>query len=454
MKDKQKNKKEIKTLFDFTPTNEQEELLKALVNFVDNDKQNTFIFKGAAGTGKTSVLKAVVKYLSNNNLGHKLLAPTGRAASIISSKTGFAASTIHSHLYRVVEVKDNDDNVLYIEFVKRQNINTNPCIYLIDEASMIGDIPNTQDYYVSKKPLLQDLISFISEGHKDNKVIFIGDPYQLPPINSHESPALSVNYLQDKYNRKCNSFELTLVKRQDENSYILDNAMQLRSGIKNNLRRTHLQFETLESEDYAVEQYCQNLRNGAANKSIFLAWKNVSINTLNNKMRKMLYDSNTPLFPGERIILSQSNYADTYLSSGTFLIVEEIIGDIEEIAGLRFATVKLRQVDPDELLPGEFKIELGSLISENGRSDGNKMKTLWHERYKINKKLQRTKDARSDAYLSALKARYAYAITTHKAQGGEWDNVYLYPEVPFGPNGMRWLYTSVTRARKHLYSFA
>lgn len=171
-------------------------------------------------------------------------------------------------------------------------------------------------------------------------------------------------------------------------------------------------------------------------------------------MRELLGRNKEPLVQGERIILNQSNYAGIYLSSGTFLIVDQIIGSTEEIAGFQFATVKLRRIDSEDLLPGTYKIEIGSLISENGRPDGSKMKALWHERFKMNKELRRTKDARSDEFLSALKVRYAYAITTHKAQGGEWDNVYLYPEIPFGPNGLRWLYTSVTRAKKHLFSFS
>jgi len=224
---------DIVKYLDFTPTTEQATALEMVAGFLDSDECNTFILKGAAGTGKTSILKAVVSYLLKNDHEHVLLAPTGRAARIISSKTGFSASTIHSHLYRVKEVKDDDDNVLYIEFVKRNNFGTKPCVYLIDEASMVGDTNNKQDYFVSKKPLLEDLISFIREGHKDNKIIFVGDPYQLPPVNSDFSPALSEDYLTGKYGLTTSGFELTEVKRQDEGSYILENALQLRMAIKN-----------------------------------------------------------------------------------------------------------------------------------------------------------------------------------------------------------------------------
>lgn len=453
MTDKNKNKGMITDYLDFEPTGEQVDVLNKIANFLDAKDQNTFILKGAAGTGKTSILKSVVGYLSSNDMSNALLAPTGRAASIISAKTGYIASTIHSHLYRVNEVKDDDGNILYIEFIKRQNHTAKPVIYLIDEASMVGDEINKQDYFVSKKPLLEDLVNFIQEGHDDNKIIFVGDPYQLPPINSNFSPALSEEYLENAYNLKTETFELTEVKRQDENSYILGNASNLRQGIIQRSFNNGVQFENPGNEDMTIIQYRDALRNGDANNSIFLGWKNVSVNYLNNRMREMLYQTQDPIVPGERIILNQSHYGNQYLPAGTFLIVEKLLGPVEVLADFRFVTVKLCMPDSDEVLPGEYKIEIDSLVSENGYSDGSKMKKLWHERFRTNELLRETKDRRSDEYLSALKVRYAYAITTHKAQGGEWDNVYLFPEIPFGPNGMRWLYTSVTRARKHLFSF-
>ena len=437
----------------FTPTVEQTEAFEKINDFLHSKEYDTFILTGAAGTGKTSMLKTVVNYLSTNDQPYVLLAPTGRAAGIISSKTGFPASTIHSHLYRVVEKKDEDGNVLFIEFVKRQNHQAKSYLYLIDESSMVGDTLNNQDFFTSKKPLLEDLIQYIREGHNNNKIIFIGDPYQLPPINADFSPALSPEYLEKKYHLKTVSFELTEVKRQEENSYILNNAIELRSGIINRRLSVNWRFESLQNEDQIIRQYSQNLNNGSAGNSIFLAWKNVSINNLNNRLRKILGRNGNSLVPGERLILHQSNYAGTYLASGTFLIVDSIIRHPEEIAGFHFATVKLRKADSGELLPGTFTIDLDTLLSENGRVEGRNIRTLWHDRFKKNKQLRETKDARTDPYLSALKVRYAYAITTHKAQGGEWDHVYLYPELPFGTNGLRWLYTSVTRARKHLYSF-
>lgn len=443
---------DIAKYLDFKPTDEQQALLKCITDFFDSSDNNAFILKGTAGTGKTSILKAVVNHLSDEEKEYVLLAPTGRAARNISEKTGFTATTIHSHMYRVKEVKDDDDNILYIEFIKRQNPGIKPCVYLIDEASMVGDTSNSQDYFVSKKPLLEDLLSYIKEGHKDNKIIFMGDPYQLSPINADLSPALSEEYLQIKYQLQTDSFELTEVKRQEENSYILENAIQLRHAITNGTFSATWQFEQMKNESNAVEHYCQKLQNGESNDSIFIAWKNVSINNLNEQVRKLL-NYNNILVPGERLIISQSNYAGIYLSSGTFLIVDEVIGGIKEIAGYRFATVKLRFPDSDTPLPDTFKIDINSLLSENGRVDHSQMRKLWHERYRVNKALRNTKDVRTDKYLSALKVRYGYAITTHKAQGGEWNNVYLYNEIPFGTNGLRWLYTSITRAREHLYSF-
>ena len=453
MQTQTKKRSSIVRHLDFYPTSEQKQALDSIERFLKLPIHDTFILKGAAGTGKTSILKAIKGYVTSMGKESILIAPTGRAAKILSEKTGGSTGTIHSHIYMVKEVKDDQGTVMYVEFIRRNNASDEQRIYIIDEASMVGDKVNNSDYFSSKESLLTDLITFIKEGAKNNKIIFIGDPYQLPPISSMFSPALDENYLQEKFNLRVTEFELTEVKRQKKDSYILSNAEKLRNQIQGKEFNTSLKIESLPNENQLIEKYAQEINEGRAADSIFLAWKNVSINYLNSQIRQLLYPGHEKIILGERLVINQTNYTGHYLPSGTIVIVDQIIGIPETIAGFDFFTVKLRLADTEEIIDYEFKVDLQSLTSKTGPIDVNLTKKLWHERFKTNKELQRTKDARSDAYLSALKTRYAYAITTHKAQGGEWDNVYLYPETPFGPNGLKWLYTTVTRAKKHLYSF-
>ena len=447
-------RKSISQHLSFNPTSEQKQALDQIQRFLTLPIHDTFILSGAAGTGKTSILKAIVDYLDTNKTDRILLAPTGRAAKILSEKTEKTTGTIHSHIYLVNEVKDDDGTVLYIEFVKRNNIADAPTVYIIDEASMIGDILNNSDFFTARESLLKDLITYIKEGNKNNKIIFIGDPYQLPPIKSSFSPALDENYLTENFNLKTTAFELTEVMRQEENSYILENATILRKRIIGNLTDDRIKIESLENERGAIDKYCNDIISGKADESIFLAWKNVSINNLNRQIRHRLNYSSDPLIVGERLVINQTNYTGYYLPSGTIVIIDQIIGATEYIAEHEFLTVRLKMADTDKVINYDFKIDLLSLTSEKGFLDATLTKKLWHARFKLNKELQKTKDARVDEYLSALKTRYAYAITTHKAQGGEWNNVYLYPEIPFGSGRLKWLYTSITRAKQHLYSFS
>ena len=449
------NKEELKKILGFIPSREQEDVIAKIISFFSSEEEDTFILTGAAGTGKTSILKAILQSLPED-MKPVLMAPTGRAASILSSKTGRQASTIHAQIYLVHEEKDKEGNVLYIRFVKREKVDETPTVFFVDEASMLGDVlrqdPDPQ--FVADAPLLPELIRHIKKGNKKNKLVFIGDPYQLPPVHMEFSPALSPEHLEEKYALRPLFYELTEVKRQSEGSYILTNAVNLRNAITHGMMTDDLVYEPVAGEDEAIEKYCQQIKEEQTEDLIYLAWKNVTVSELNSRIRGRLFGTWKTLVAGERVILDQGNYHGTYIPGGTLLTVEEVLDDSEEIAGIRFATVKLRYSGTDTVIGQEFKVFLEYLLSDPvSRRRDQKMSMLWHERYKVNKELRDTRNKLSDPYLAALRLKYAYAVTTHKAQGGEWKTVYLHPEFPFGPSSVKWLYTSVTRAKEHLYSF-
>ena len=450
-------KRSNEEILGFQPTREQEKALENIVSFLSSDEKNTFILTGAAGTGKTSIVRLILEYLKDSGMTPVLLAPTGRAANILTLKTDLEASTIHSSIYLIEEIKDENGEILYIHFIRREKPEEKPMVFFVDEASMVGDrlIDAPHNKFVADAPLLKEFISYVRRGHENNKIIFIGDPYQLPPVGMNFSPALSETYLAENYDLRTNSYELTEVKRQNDDSYILENATKLREAIVHGMVYDDIYYEKMGSEEEAIEKYAEDLLSEDPKSSIFLAWKNVSVNILNNRIRKILYNTTKPLVKGERIILDQGNYHGTYIPAGTFLEVDEILNDNEVISGFNFATVKLRYPESGKVLDQEFKIFLGYLNSGQGNRRWDKnMSDLWHERYRVNKELRKTRNKNSDEYLSALKVKYAYAITTHKAQGGEWDKVYLHPELPFGPTSLQWLYTTVTRARKQLLSYS
>ena len=215
-----------------------------------------------------------------------------------------------------------------------------------------------------------------------------------------------------------------------------------------------IQFEDKQDLQNMIDAYVDRIRGLDREGHIMIAWKNITIHQLNLRIRQMLFGiTDQPIHLNERLVMHQSSYLEDYLPSGTMVQAVEIDDYIEQIAGHQFATIRIKRLDTGNLLDSKVKVNLNILLAESGHTDINSLKDLWAARYKENKHLQKTKDPKSDPYLSAFKLRYAYAITAHKAQGGEWDEVYLHPEFPYGQNGLRWLYTAITRAKESLFSF-
>jgi len=235
---------------------------------------------------------------------------------------------------------------------------------------------------------------------------------------------------------------------------VLENAQKIKDSIiYNKSAFPHLKYASVSESLNISDLYANDIKAHGYNKAIVLAWTNKTIKEINKQVRNRLFPNQSKsITKRENLILFEGHYADHYIPNGTFVEVTDITGAVENIAGLQFITVKLKNTDTGIKLEGVYKINLDYLENKEENKYHEKIKALWHERYKVNKKLQKSKNKKDDAYLSALKVKYAYAITTHKAQGGEWDKVYIHPEQPLGIEGKKLMYTAITRAKKELIS--
>ena len=430
--------------------------LDSLKRFVtENNKDDAFILSGSAGTGKTSLLKEFTEFLDENNIDFKLLAPTGQAAKVVARRTGKVAGTLHSAVYTINE--EGKDEIVRYEFLPRINRLIRPCVFIVDEASMISDLPANNELFVSKNSVLYDFLQFYKKSPNGSKVVFVGDSFQLPPVMEAVSGALSEEYLYKKHHINSKGFQLTEVFRQKSNSSIYNNALILKKLITKKLQyMPDLQFRQMYRADLAINRFCEIFNPKNEDYAIFLGWKNSTIDKLNNVIRNKLFQNPSEiLHPNEQIILGRSYYKDHYLPSGTIgKVISYNPYSVENIAETKFAEATLRfEMAGGDVITISSKVNLDFLLNGSTDEDPKRIKKLWADRKKTNKLFRETNNPADDPYLSAFKIKYGYAITTHKAQGGEWQNVFLYPEFPKDENRLKWIYTAVTRASEELYSF-
>jgi exodeoxyribonuclease V len=436
----------------FLPNREQLAILNHLSCFLSEDcNDDFFILYGPAGSGKTSLIKAAIDYLNDTQICCHVAAPTGRAARVIAEKTGACASTLHKLLFKT----EFNEKLMQITF-KPRNIAPleKPAVYVIDEASMIDDTCTREGMFVQNTSLLQQIFSYVKQGHPKSKVILLGDRYQLPPINNLSSPALSADYLKQKFNLKGSEHGLKIVERQKSGSYILENAGRLLEAIN-----TQKNFGTLYSRNTfnfsnGIKQYLQSMQDNDADNSIMIAYANAHVNALNAWARKFRYNykNKFTVMPGEEMICNRnSEIGDSYLHKGSSFTVLKSFRP-EKFADINFINAKIVYTDIDGApVETEVKIMEDSVTSVNGSITWEQEKNLMHEAFRTNKIFRESRKYADDPYVNAIRARYGYAMTCHKAQGGEWNNVFVHPG--YQQSDYRWLYTAVTRAKQNLYSW-
>ena len=454
---------ELVKKFPFEPTILQNELLVKLSEFVfDSNKDGLFLLKGYAGTGKTSTISTVVNNLWRVGVKAVLLVPTGRAAKVISGYSGRPAYTIHKKIYYPRKNKGGG-----VDFTLQQNKHTNT-IFIIDEASMIPDSPSSAKLFENGS-LLDDVISYIYSGVKC-KAIFIGDTAQLPPVKLDVSPALDASKLAFNYNKDVIEFELSEVMRQHENSGVLINATDLRQSIGSN-GFDHFKFEMgypdLERliDGYEIQDAIQMAYDGedGIEDSTFIVRSNKRANQYNQQIRSKILGLENEIATGDFVMVVKNNYfwldnsSDAgFIANGDVCEILEIF-NIKELYGFKFAEVKVRMVDYPDQKPFETVLLLDTLNSETPSLSYEESNRLYQEVGRDFANLSKYKqllEIKKNKYFNALQVKFAYAVTCHKSQGGQWKRVFI--EQPYLPDGqsveyLRWLYTALTRAQEKCY---
>ncbi|NDV57136.1 ATP-dependent RecD-like DNA helicase [Bacteroides sp. 519] len=454
---------QIKENFPYNPTFEQEIALKTIATFImDTAKDSVFILRGYAGTGKTSLVGALVKTMDNLKQKTVLLAPTGRAAKVFSSYSKHPAFTIHKKIYRQRSFSNETSN-----FSLNDNLFTHT-LFIVDEASMIANEGLAGGMFGSGR-LLDDLVQFVYSG-TGCRLMLMGDTAQLPPVGEDEGPALSSEALKC-YGLDVMEMNLTEVVRQVQDSGILWNATHLRKLINNDDCFTLPKFKLNKFKDIVsipgneiVDMISESYSKMGIEETIVICRSNKQANIYNNGIRNRILDREEELCSGDIVMIAKNNYYWTedckeieFIANGDTAIVKRV-RKTRELYGFRFADVILSFPDYDyyEL---EVTLLLDTLCTDSpalSQEDNNKLFYNVLEDYAdIGDKRERMKKMKADPYYNALQVKYAYAITCHKAQGGQWSNVFLdqgYMKEDFlTPDYFRWLYTALTRATEKLY---
>lgn len=447
----------------FTPTESQKRALELLAFYLSNPKNDQiFLLKGYAGTGKTSLMKTVTESLPALGLKSILMAPTGRAAKVMAKYTGKQAFTIHKKIYLL---QANNDGKLFFKLKKNNHKNT---VFIVDEASMIPDDTANSNVF-NKNSLLLDLIEHIYTV-PSCKLILIGDTAQLPPVKINLSPALDRNKLQLVSRKEVVEIELTEVMRQLKDAGILANATILRETI-NSGKTIDFYFNSNDFDDvesltdgYDIQDaLTMAFGSGDIENSVFVVRSNKRATRYNNQIRTAILGLDNKIATGDFVMVVKNNYfwlsdtsAAAFIANGDICEIMRVRRTVD-LYGFWFAEVTLRMVDYPEQHPFEAVIILDSLYSDAPsltREQGNQ---LYHEVAKDYGDLQGFKKymaIKNNSYFNALQVKFAYAVTCHKAQGGQWETVFV--EKPYLPDGesvpyYRWLYTAITRAEKKLY---
>ena len=446
----------------YEPNREQTMLIASLSFFcINQEPESLLLINGYAGTGKTSLTGALVRALADFGKKTVLLAPTGRAAKVFSEYSGHSAFTIHRKIYRQKSFSPEYGNFLLAE---NKHVDT---FFIVDEASMIPNA-SAEGAVFGTGRLLDDLIHYVYSGVRCH-LILLGDNAQLPPVGFTDSPALSVEQLRS-YGLKVYETQLTLIARQNEDSGILRNATLLRNNMscRENLVKPvlHLsEYNDIEvlSGEYMSETISDCYDRDGLNETIVITRSNKRATMFNAGIRNQILYREDELVSGDMLLVAKNNYfwSEQYeeldfIANGDVARVSRVRGT-HKMYGFRYADVTLEFPDHNNI-EVDAKVILDGLFSDSPALSREQSERLFTEIYAEleGDKRTRYKALKQNPYFNALQVKYAYTVTCHKAQGGQWKNVFIdmgyIPEDAFTSlDFYRWLYTAITRARSHVY---
>ncbi len=467
---------QIKKTFGFTPTAEQAEAINVFCHFItDRENNSVMIMRGSAGTGKTTLAAAIVKTMVNLSRNVMLLAPTGRAAKVFSLNAGHAAFTIHRKIYRQ---KSFNGDIGKFELGDNK---FRDMLFMVDEASMIANDGISDMAFFGTGRLLDDIISFVYKG-RNCRMLLVGDKAQLPPVGEEESPALMPNVLKT-YGLKVYCCDLNEVLRQSINSGILYNATVIRQMITHDemTRLPQISFDgfadiQIVPGNELIEQLNNSYSEVGIDETMVITRSNKRANVYNAGIRNMVLGREEQLSTGDMLMVVRNNYywvADeekpdsenkdsnnnsmAFIANGDRACIQKV-SNIRELYGFHFADVNLMFPDYDEreikatVIMDSLTAEAPSLTRQQGEDLFN---AIMEDYADIPTKAERIKKIRQDPYFNAIQIKYAYAVTCHKAQGGQWAHIYLdqgyMTDDMLSPDYIHWLYTAFTRANEKLF---
>lgn len=453
---------QIERNFPYKPTEDQFLALQKLTGFLLSEQTDSLLLmKGYAGTGKTSLVGALVKTLTELKQKTVLLAPTGRAAKVFSGYAGQKAYTIHKKIYRQRAFSNEPTG-----FMPADNLHKDT-LFIVDEASMIAN-GGSDSFVFGSGRLLDDLIQYVYSG-ENCRLILMGDVAQLPPVMQTESPALNPEILRG-FQLLVQEISLTQVVRQSEDSGILFNATRLRDALRNNtveifpkLRLEAFADFTKVNGDELIEEISSAYSRDGLEETMIISRSNKRATIYNNGIRNRILYREEELSSGDRLMVAKNNYYWTadrkeldFIANGEIIQVMRV-RRVTEMYGFRFADITARFQDYD--LEIDLKILLDTLQTDSPalpkELNDKLFYTILEDYEDIPTKAGKMKKMKVDPYYNVVQVKYAYAVTCHKAQGGQWMNVFLdigyITEEMLGEDFYRWLYTAFTRATHHLY---
>ena len=449
--------------FGFEPTQDQRNALHIFARFMTDRSENAaMILRGSAGTGKTSLAGAIVRAVNRLRIKVSLLAPTGRAAKVFSLNAGLAASTIHRKIYREKAFNGADG-----QFQLNNNM-FRDMLFMVDEASMIS-LSQSNTTFGSGR-LLDDLVQYVYSSGANCRLLLIGDKAQLPPVGEQESPALRADVLK-AYGLQVYECDLNEVLRQSQHSGILWNATAIREMITYNTATQLPQIHLKGFADISIVQGNELIESLASSYSavgmdetMVITRSNKRANIFNQGIRNTILGREEELTTGDLVMVVKNKYLEkdrstdiSFIANGDHAVVRRV-RNIRELYGFRFADVALEFPDYDntEL---DTVVVLDTLTTEapalTHEQNEKLFQSVMEDYADVPRKADRMKQLREDEYFNAMQIKFGYAVTCHKAQGGQWAHIYLdqgyMTDEMLTTDYIHWLYTAFTRATEHLY---